>query len=224
MTNIENEPFEVFFKKPEHEPGLSDRVNLALAMGAIASRLTQEERTRTYHPDRRRENVAEHALMLVKVATYLAKEFYPDLDAGKVAITAANHDDVEAYVLDTATDRITDAERLLKAEKEAYGLEVLQREYADVSPHYVQDVTSYEEQLSLEDEFVKVVDKWMVLLIHIPNHGETIRENYTYQEYLERTHQEAARLHQAHSHFPELIDARTELALFIGERVFGTTQ
>lgn len=221
MTSTSEEEYPVHFRKPDHIPELSDKANLSLAMGAMASRLVGELRTRTYHPDGRRENVAEHALMLVKVSAYLAKEFYPGmLDAGVVAIKAASHDDVEAYVLDTATDRITDDERVQKDKKEAFGLRVLQREYADVSPTYVQDVTSYEEQEALEDKFVKLVDKIMVLLIHIPNNGASLLENYTYEEYLARTQSEDARLRAKYPHFTEIVDLRTELALYIGKKTY----
>lgn len=211
---------EVFFRKPDHDPSLSAPVNLAMAMGAMASRLVQEERTRTLHPDGRSENVAEHALMLVKVATRLTREYYPQLDAGMVAILSADHDDVEAYVLDTATDRISDSDRVLKHQREAYGLTVLQSEYADVSPSYVEDVTAYETQASAEAELVKVIDKWMVLLIHIPNEGKSLLANYTYEEYLERTYAEDQRLREQFKRFPELIDGRTELALYLGKKYY----
>lgn len=219
-TSTDTEQFKVYFKKPEHDPRISPQVNLAIAMGAMASRLVQEERTRTLHPDGRSENVAEHALMLVKVATRLAREFYPQLDAGMVAIQSADHDDVEAYVLDTATDRISDADRLLKHQREAYGLRVLQEEYASVSTSYVEDVTDYEMQGSAEAEFVKLIDKWMVLLIHIPNNGEALRANYTYEEYLQRTYAEDQRLRTLFTRFPELVDGRTELALYLGKKYY----
>lgn len=220
QTNTETGQFEVFFRKPDHDPRVSAPVNLAIAMGAMASRLVREERTRTVHPDGRSENVAEHALMLVKVATRLAREFYPQLDAGAVAIQSADHDDVEAYVLDTATDRISDADRRLKHRREAYGLSILQQEYADVSPSYVEDVTAYEMQTSAEAEFVKLVDKWMVLLIHIPNEGHALLANYTYEEYLQRTYAEDQRLRTEFKRFPELIDGRTELALYLGRKFY----
>ncbi len=219
-TNINPQLYEVFFKKPEHDPRISAPVNLAISMGAIASRLVREERTRTLHPDGRNENVSEHALMLVKVATRLACEFYPSLDAGLVAIYSADHDDVEAYVKDTATDHISEADRISKHQREEYGLTILQQEYAEVSPTYVKDVTDYENQTSAEAEFVKIVDKWMVLLIHIPNEGKAIRANYTYEEYLQRTYLEEQRLHTSFKRFPELIDGRTELALYLGRKYF----
>lgn len=211
---------EVFFTRPQYETDLSAPVNLAIAMGAMASRLAREERTRTLHPDGRSENVAEHSLMLVKVATRLAREFYPDLDAGMVAILSADHDDVEAYVLDTATDRISEADRILKHQREAYGLSVLHQEYVDIAPSYVEDVTSYELQASAEAEFVKVLDKWMVLLIHIPNNGESLRANYSYEEYLQRTYLEGKRLAELFKRFPELVEGRTELALYLGKKYF----
>jgi 5'-deoxynucleotidase YfbR-like HD superfamily hydrolase len=218
MSIDRSDNIQLYFKKPEHEPTLSDPINLAIAMGALVSRLVLEERTRTIHPDGRRENVAEHALMLVKVAVYLAREFYPDLDAGKIAIKAAGHDDIEAYVLDTATDRITEEGRLDKERREAYGLQVLVDEYGEVSPSYVQDIAEYEGQESLEDEFVKLIDKWMVLLIHMPNEGATLREHYTYEEFVENTMDTDKRLRLKHPRFPELVDARTEFAMHLGNK------
>ena len=108
----------------------------------------------------------------------------------------------------------------MKHQREAYGLSVLQQEYADTSPTYVEDVTAYEMQTSAEAEFVKLVDKWMVLLIHIPNEGRALRDNYTYEEYLQRTYAEDQRLRAEFKRFPELIDGRTELALYLGKKFY----
>lgn len=204
-----------YFKVPEVSEDLSRAARVALVMGAMASRLALEERTRLFHPDGRAENVAEHSLMLVKVATRLAQLFYPHLDAGMVAIYAADHDDVEAYVLDTPTDRITDHGRLEKAEREALGLAQLVDEYGAIVPSYARDVAEYEAQTDPHARFVRVVDKLLVLLVHATNKGDTLRKECPVEEYFSNTHATAARLKAEYPEYEDLIDLRTELAYYI---------
>ncbi|HET7630108.1 MAG TPA: HD domain-containing protein [Candidatus Saccharimonadales bacterium] len=206
-----------YFERPEMVDGLSTPANLAIAIGAIASRLVREERTRTNHPDGRLENVAEHSLMLVKVAVALAQEFYPDLDAGKVAIAAANHDDVEAYVGDTPTDRINGNDLTSKAEREAIGLHQLTKEYGDLAPTYVKAVGQYEAQTDPHDRFVRVVDKLMTLLIHLPNDGQSIKDNYPKDEFIRLTEEAHQRLITEYPDFAELVELRRELAYHLAE-------
>jgi len=115
MTNLNIEPNGFYYRSPDYDPDLSHAANTAIQMGAIASRLVLEERTRTHHPDGRAENVAEHSFMLAKVAAEIAAIMYPELDRGRIALYASVHDDIEAYVRDTPTDRI-DAQGLLDKE------------------------------------------------------------------------------------------------------------
>lgn len=206
------------FQRPEYVEGLSHKANLAMAMGAMASRLVSEERTRTIHPDGRRENVAEHSLMLVKVAVQLARAMYPHLDAGIVAIKAADHDDVESYVRDTPTDRISEQGRDEKAQRETRGSHQLALEYGEIAPGYVRDHAEYEAQNDPHSRFVRVVDKIMVVLIHIPNKGKTLRENYTYEDFVAKTHETAARLFGEYPEYNELIDLRTEIAMYLADQ------
>lgn len=140
--NTSKQPF--LFAKPEQAPELSQPNNVVVAMGALASRLALEERTRTIHPDGRRENVAEHAFMLAKVSLALAETLYPWMDRGKIAEYAINHDDVEAYVGDTPTDVIAQHNPIDKQALEHAGLQQLVSEYESVSPAYTKVVAEYE--------------------------------------------------------------------------------
>lgn len=133
----------MLFSVPDHIDSLSDKANLSLAFGYLTSRLCAEERTRTVHPDGRNENVAEHSLMLVKVAVALAEKYYPNLNSGKVAIYASLHDDVEAYVGDTPTDHIANHSPTDKKQREAEALHQLEKEFSDITPAYVNHVKTY---------------------------------------------------------------------------------
>jgi 5'-deoxynucleotidase YfbR-like HD superfamily hydrolase len=191
---------------------LSRLANLAIAHGAMASRLVTEERTRTIHPDGRRENVSEHSHMLTKVATAIAAEFYPWLDREKVANYGSLHDDVEAYVKDMATDSLAGHDPGVKKLREAYGMKVLSAEYQESSPHYVQMLQAYEKQEELEAQFVRIVDKMMVLLIHIPNEGEVLRANYSYEEMLQNSLKVEQTLLEQYPQWIELIEKRTSFS------------
>ena len=209
--NVEQQPNGFYYQIPDYEPGLGKTANITVQMGAMASRLVQEERTRTHHPDGRAENVSEHSHMLSKIAPEIAAEMYPELDRGLIALYTSAHDDVEAYVLDTATDKIDAQGRIDKAQREARGLEQLLKEHAHM-PAYCRTVHEYEAQQIPEARFVRVVDKITVLLIHIPNAGKIIQENYTFDQALENTRNTAQRLLNEYPEYEELIALRTELS------------
>ncbi len=204
------------FQIPATKHELSRASNVALQMGAMASRLVQEKRTRTDHPDGRAENVAEHSFMLGKVATELAELLYPDLDANLVARLSLLHDDVEAYVGDTPTDHITPEDLLLKAKREEEGKAQLIEEYLHI-PGYSHQVEDYEAQKSPESRFVGAVDKIMVLLIHLPNKAEVLRRQYTYGEFLESEEKRMQRLLNRYPEFGAVVDIRRELGQYIAD-------
>jgi 5'-deoxynucleotidase YfbR-like HD superfamily hydrolase len=162
---------------------LSSPAKIAIQMGALASRLIEIKRTRVVHPDGRAENDAEHSLMLSKVAPELAHILYPELDENLVARFATLHDDVEAYVGDTPTDTLANLDQQSKDALESKGLKQLVKEYSHM-PNYIRLVQQYEAQSMPEARFVRAVDKLMVLLIHIPNSGFVLKENYTYDSFL----------------------------------------
>jgi len=211
--------YEFQFTAPAREDDLSEQANLAVGIGAMASRLVAEERTRCVHPDGRAENVAEHSLMLVKVAVALAGRFYPHLDAGKVAIYAAGHDDVEAYVGDTPTDLVNGMpDFTAKEAREKAGLAALVAEYASIAPDYAATIETYEAQQEPEARFVRIVDKLMVILIHIPNQGAELKRHYTERTFVDNNATIIEKFRNEYPEFTELHDLRLELAQYVAEK------
>lgn len=206
------------FRKPHSDENVGYQANLAIAIAALASRLVTEVRTRVVHPDGRGENVAEHSFMLIKVATALAETYYPELNAGLVALYASLHDDVEAYVGDTPTDTVARHDAEEKKRRESAGLRQLMSEYEKVAPAYVRHAKEYEDQQIAEARFVRVVDKIMVELIHIPNEGAVLRSYYTADTARKATRQNAARLKAQYPEFVQLVDVRSEIAHMLIER------
>lgn len=200
---------------PEWIDELSRPANVAVASGSLASRLVRELRTRTVHPDGRRENVSEHSLMLAKVAYALACEAHPHLDRGKVVIYAILHDDVEAYVGDTPTDRITPSGRAEKKLREARGLRQLVHEFSSLLPEYTVYVSLYEGQDDAEARFVRVVDKLMPLLIQLADNGAELRRHWTFEKLTWWTIQTANELYEQYPEYGNLIGIRTELAMYV---------
>ncbi len=206
------------FQRPEFD-GVSTAANTALGLGALASKLAQEKRTRVEHPDGRAENVAEHSLALAKVARELAAQLYPELDQNLVASFADVHDDVEAYVGDTATDFITKEELDRKHEREKLGIAKLKEEYKDL-PSYVTLIEEYEEQEIPEARFVKIVDKLMPILSHFANEGKVMRENYSSETLLnlKRRNESVRKYLEQYPEFKKIVDLREELVALMAEK------
>jgi len=203
---------------PPYDHSLSHAANVALATGSMASRLVQEKRTHTTHPDSRRENVSEHSHMLAKVSYALACDMYPKLDRGKVVLYSILHDDVEAYVGDTPTDAITPDERVAKKQREAAGVEQLLKEWTHIVPEYAVHVSLYEAQQDNEARFVRVVDKIMTLLIHIPNEGGQLREHWTFSMLTEWLIDGANDLYIEYPEYGDLINVRTEIGMHLARK------
>lgn len=203
---------------PPYDATLMHATNVAIATGSLASRLVRERRTRTVHPDGRRENVSEHSHMLSKVAYALACDLYPRLDRGKIVLYASLHDDVEAYVGDTPTDRITREGRSEKKQREHAGIEQLVEEWTPVVPEYAVHVSLYEAQEDGEARFVRVVDKIMTLLIHIPNDGAELKRHWTFRSLTDWVIQGANELYIEYPEYGDLINVRTELGMYLARK------
>lgn len=209
-------PFQ--YSVPPYDNSLTHAANVVLATGSLASRLVQERRTRTTHPDGRRENVSEHSHMLAKVAYALACDMYPKLDRGKVVLYAILHDDVEAYVGDTPTDIITPEGRAAKKKREAAGIEQLLKEWTHIVPEYAVHTSLYEAQQDEEARFVRVVDKIMTLLIHIPNEGGQLRKNWTFSLLTGWLIDGANDLYAEYPEYGDLINVRTEIGMHLARK------
>ena len=205
------------FSIPPANTKLSAAANAAIQLAAIASRQAQNLRTRCVHPDGRAENVAEHSLMLAKVAPELAHRLYPHLDIHLVAHFASLHDDVEAYVGDTPTDSLADHSPADKEAREAQALAQLSKEYAAMTT-YVGLVKQYEAQSLPEARFVRAVDKLMVILIHFPNQGATICAHYDHSSFLKSEANLLARDSYKYNEFEAIKHLRQELGKELADR------
>lgn len=203
---------------PPYDHSLSHQANVAIATGSLASRLVREERSRVTHPDDRPENVSEHSHMLAKVAYALACDMYPALDRGKIVLYATLHDDVEAYVGDTPTHSITEGERAAKKERERTGLDQLVSEWTPIVPEYAVHASLYEAQEDAEARFVRVVDKIMTLLLHIPNEGTQLRDHWTFASLSHWIIQGANELYVEYPEYGELVNVRTEIGMHLARK------
>jgi len=208
------------YRVPDHIDELSDEANLVMAVGSMASQLTRVLRTHVDHPGGRAENVAEHCLMLVKVAVRLAQRYYPELNAGLIAIYAADHDDVEAYVGDTPTDRITEEGLRQKQRLEARAVEQLSREFGTISPEYARDVQTYEQQLVPEARFVRLVDKILTLVIHFDDNGQNLYQYFSQDHFLKWTIDNANRFTTEYPEFADVVALRTEIAMYLYRKYY----
>lgn len=206
------------FSRPQYIPELSEKANVVCAIGLLSERLTNEKRTRTYHYDGRLENVAEHSLMLVKVAVRLAELYYPELNTGKIAIFAADHDDVEAYVGDMPTDSRSHADFKDKKHREERGLTQLIQEYQPLIPGYAFTVETYEQQLDLEARFVRMVDKVIVAITHFVNDGRVFIHDYNFDEFVSFEINRANTWSKEYPEFTDIIGIRTELAMYLARK------
>lgn len=214
-----------YFQRPEFDGRLSEPTEHVIGLGALASRHVVELRTRTVHPDGRLENVAEHSHMLSRVATGLVRRFRDQLpesiDEGTVGLFADIHDDVEAYVKDTATDFITPEGLKEKERREAEGARQLYLEYKHIDPEYASRVLTYEEQKSPNARLVRLADKFMTLLIHIPNGGKVVRGAYESKEaFLGAVYTHSQKLREQFPEFAWLLEFRDELGEYVADLAF----
>lgn len=207
------------FQLPTKPFNASDIAYTALQLAALSSRLALEERTLVNHITGRAENVAEHSFMLALVAPAIAEMYYPDLDANLIGRFATIHDAVEAYVGDTATHIISSKELEQKASREAEGLKRLKNNFAAL-PNFLRLIEQYEAQKILEARFVRVVDKWMPILVHFADNGATLRAYTDPKDLLDNFVARAARLKEEFPDLLELVTVREELTELAARHLF----
>ena len=217
-TTTANTDIEFLYRRPDVVEELSRAANLTFMMGSTASRAVTELRTRTIHPDGRRENVSEHSHMLAKVAPFVASELYPWMDKGLISLFSGLHDDPELWVGDTPTDSIANHDQGAKELREALGVRQQEIEFSPIVPYYVELLQRYEEQEEDEARFTRIMDKFMVLLIHIPNEGEVLRAHYSYEEMLASARLTEQKLLNQYPEWIELIEARTQFSDYLARK------
>ena len=218
LQSAENE---FLFQVPTQEDSIGPIANDIVQLAALGSRLSQEERALLSHPDGRPENVAEHANMLTRIAPIIAERHYPKLNPGLVSIYATIHDDVEAYIGDTPTYRITESGLKQKDELEQIGLDQLKLEYAGI-PEYVAYVEDYEAQEIPEARFVRLLDKMMPLAFRFyQGDGQDLNKEWTEEEFKISSAQRSARLKDMFPEYTDLVAVRDELAALALQKFYN---
>ncbi len=207
------------FQPPVRLPGMSDIAYTALQLATLSSRLALEDRTLVHHLTGRPENVAEHSAMLAIVAPGIAELYYPHLDANLISRFASIHDAVEAYVGDTSTHAITAAGLKAKAAREQQGLDRLRIDFASM-PGVVKLIEQYEAQEVPEARFVRILDKWMPILVQFGDQGRTIRAYTTSERLVNDYAPHARRLRRQFPDFPDLVSVREELTGLVAKHLF----
>jgi 5'-deoxynucleotidase YfbR-like HD superfamily hydrolase len=207
------------FQLPPSLPGISDIAYTALQLAALSSRLALENRTLVNHITGRPENVAEHSNMLAIVAPGVAELHYPELDANLISRFASIHDAVEAYVGDTTTHNITDAGLKAKAAREVSGLKRFKKDFA-IMPGVMRIVEQYEAQEVKEARFVRIIDKWMPVLVHFGDKGQTVRSYTVAERLVDDYAPHAQRLKGQFPDFIELVSVREELTELVAKYLF----
>lgn len=202
------------FELPQHKDKLSPMATDALNIAYLVERLANEPRKRVAHTSERPENVAEHTLMVGKIAIALAQKYYPDLDIGKVAAYALGHDDIEAYVGDTPSGEWCNTDYESKESREALGAEQLEKEYGDTLPQYVEEVREYERQEDPEARFVRAVDKLAVNLMHVVDDGKEVNRHFTLEAYLSNEKHRREKMND-YDDWREIVDLMPEIANYI---------
>lgn len=141
-----------------------------LTLGKVAMQFARVERVPRYDSESR-ENDAEHSYMLALVATEIAKQHFPNLDAGLVSQFSIVHDLIELETDDVATFTLDEASL---AEKEAMEMAALDRLADKLPPHTRELFLRYEAQLEPEARFVRLLDKQLPLVSNIYGPGRKV--------------------------------------------------
>jgi len=210
------------FELPQLADELSPKAKDVINIGFLVERLTEENRKRVAHRSERPENVAEHTLMVGKIAVAIAQKYYPDLDPGKVAIYALAHDDHEAYIGDIPSGEWCGTDYQQKASLDEAGIGQLEKEFGDSLPDYVGTVVAYNQQTEPEARFVRMVDKLAVPVQHVVDGGQQVNEHFTLESYLSNERHRREKV-KDYDDWQEMIDLMAELACYIADHLVDRT-
>lgn len=94
------------------------------------------------------------------------------------------------------------------------------REDFAMLPSFIKLIDQYEKQVTPEARFVRIVDKWMPVLVHFSDKGATVRSYTDAKSLVDDYARHADRLRKQFPDFPELVDVRVELTKLVGEHLF----
>lgn len=190
--------------------------NVVLSAGQLTDDFSNIERIPRL-ADSRRENDVEHSFMLAVAAPAIAERYYPDLDAEKVRRFSIVHDMLEVAVGDVATFDLNAAELKEKDRREQEAKHIVFERLSQISASTSQDLEEYEQQISKEAVFVRMVDKLLPVAVDVTGDGlRVIREDFGISNIneLKTSHNQLyARMQEKFGQdFPDLVAAHALLA------------
>ncbi len=116
------------------------------------------------HPDGYPESDTDHSVNLAWLACSVAREYYPDLDAGLVCQFAVVHDAVEVYAGDTYAVTAGDAGRKKQREDEEKALHRIWDELPELD-WLPRMIDRYEQRDTREARFVYLCDRLVARVV-----------------------------------------------------------
>lgn len=156
--------------------GLSDRLQKQLDFIMEIDKVKNVFRQTTLSGHGRRENVAEHCWHMAMMA-YLLKEYAnEEVDIGKVMLMLLNHDVIEIYAGDTYA---FDAEGLKsqEARENMAKIQIFSKLPEDQKEELMALFDEFNEGVTPEAKFAKVMDNLQPLLLDDSNDGEGFRHH-----------------------------------------------
>jgi putative hydrolases of HD superfamily len=172
-------------------------------VSTIAAFLTDVERLklvqrRAYVSDRsRRENAAEHSWHMALGLLTIASELNLEINLHKALVMALIHDSCE---IDAGDTPVYGPERPDQHEAELRCIERLAAYGLKFGPTLRELWLEYEEQVSLESRWVKVLDRFMPFIVNLATHGINWREQSVSRSQLLRVSE------PVRDHAPEIYD------------------
>ena len=168
------------------------------------------------------ETDARHALHLMKLGPLYARDHYPSLDPGKIALYALLHDSIEAFAKDVSSLGITPEQAQLKHRNEMLALEKIRATYGEAWPEFVAVIDDYENLKEAEARFNKSLDKIVPGVNHFTDSGAQLKSRYgfTRDTFLEAMDEGTERMRPYAEAFPLIIEDRTEVSYRIADLVY----
>lgn len=160
------------------------------------------------------ETDARHAIHLLQLAVTYAREHYPMLNSGRIALYALLHDLVEAYAKDVSSLGITPERKRQKDLDEAKAIKTLIKEYGADWPELIEVVENYEALIHPEARFVKTFDKIDPAFTHLHSKGSQLTGplySFTRETYFTAMDEATERMREYSGEFPLVMNDRDEL-------------
>ncbi len=168
------------------------------------------------------ETDARHAIHLMKLAAPYAREFYPELNQGRIAAYALIHDIIEAYAGDVPSLGMTPEQEQQKQLDESQALLRLHEEYGREWPEFIALIESYEALDTPEACFVKTFDKLDPGFTHFYSNGVQLKSHYGLSEdgFYIAIDQATQRMQRYAGDYRQLMDDRNELTRRVAQVAF----